>query len=66
MAPTPISETMIDTPTLDLVARERAQALSSREWKFRLAGYGFAIKDVAGSQILTTLPHGVELGVLPT
>lgn len=61
-----ITETSdIETPILDLVTSERSKALSLREWKFRLAGYGYAIKDVAGTQILTTLPHGIELGALP-
>lgn len=55
----------IETPILDFVTSERSKALSLREWKFRLAGYGYAIKEVAGRQILTTLPHGVELGALP-
>ncbi len=56
---------MIDSQVLDLLKSERAKALSPREWKFRLAGYGYAIKDVMGRQVVTTLPHGVELGVLP-
>lgn len=66
MAQADIGGTMIAAPVLDLLKRERAKALSPREWKFRLAGYGFAIKDVEGAQVVTTLPHGVELGVLPT
>lgn len=61
-----IGGTMIDPEVLDLLQRERGKALSLREWKFRLAGYGYAIKDVMGRQVVTTLPHGVELGILPT
>ena len=57
---------IIDTPVLDILKRERSKALSVREWKFRLAGYGYAIKDVAGAQIVTKLPQGTELGVLPS
>lgn len=49
----------------DLVLRERAVALSAREWKHRLAGYGYAIKDSDHGQIVETLPHHVEVGVLP-
>lgn len=60
-----IGGSMIDTPVLDILKRERAKALSPREWKFRLAGYGFAIKDVRGQQVVTKLPQGTELGVLP-
>ncbi len=60
-----IGGTMIEADVLDLLQRERGKALSIREWKFRLAGYGYAIKDVMGRQIVTTLPHGVVLGALP-
>ena len=56
---------VIETPILNLITRERSKALSAREWKFRLAGYGYAIKDVQGAQVVTKLPQGVELGVLP-
>ncbi len=65
MAQADIGGATIDTPVLDLLRRERVRALSPREWKFRLAGYGYAIRDVNGAQVVTTLPHGVELGVLP-
>ena len=65
MAHADIGGAMIDAPVLDLVMRERAQALSAREWKFRLAGYGYGIKDVRGTQVVTKLPQNVELGVLP-
>lgn len=54
-----------DAPFLEFLQREREQSLSAREWKFRLAGYGYAIKDVDGAQVVTTLPQGIELGVLP-
>lgn len=60
-----IGGTIVDTDVLDLLLRERDKALSLREWKFRLAGYGYAIKDVMGRQVVTTLPHGIELGILP-
>ncbi|APG48885.1 hypothetical protein [Phaeobacter porticola] len=55
----------IETTVLDLVREERGKALSPREWKFRLRGYGYGIKDIDGAQILTRLPHGNPLGVLP-
>ncbi len=61
-----IGGTMIEDDVLDLLTRERGKALSPREWKFRLAGYGYAIKDVMGRQVVSTLPHGVVLGVMPT
>lgn len=65
MAHADIGGKMIDASVLDLLTRERTKALSVREWKFRLAGYGYAINDVQGAQVVTTVPHGVELGVLP-
>lgn len=55
----------IDAPVLSVLQRERAMALSKREWKFRIAGYGYAIKEVGGSQILTSLIGGTELGTIP-
>ncbi|MEP4035029.1 hypothetical protein [Pseudophaeobacter sp.] len=50
---------------LDLIREEREKALSPREWQFRLRGYGYAIKNVDGAQIVTSLPKGIEIGVLP-
>ena len=50
---------------VDLVLREREVALSAREWKHRLAGYGYAIKDTDYGQVVETLPHHIEVAVLP-
>ena len=50
---------------MDLVRRERQIALSAREWKHRLAGYGYAIRDTVDGQIVETLPHHVAVGLLP-
>ncbi|MFS4581540.1 hypothetical protein [Phaeobacter sp. C3_T13_0] len=58
--------TPIEPTVLDLVREERGKALSPREWKFRLRGYGYAIKDFDGTQFLTRLPHGKLLGALPS
>ena len=66
MAHADIGGAMIDAPVLDILTREKNNSLSAREWKFRLKGYGYAIKDVRGAQVLTSLPQGVELGILPT
>ncbi|GAB5436116.1 hypothetical protein [Falsiruegeria mediterranea] len=65
MAQADIGGTLIEDGILDLLRQERTKALSAREWKFRIAGFGYAIKDVRGSQIVTKLPQGTELGVLP-
>jgi hypothetical protein len=50
---------------IDLVLRERAASLSAREWKHRLAGYGYAIKETLAGQVIETLPHHVEICTLP-
>lgn len=50
---------------IDFVLRERAQSLSAREWQHRLAGYGYCIRDTEFGQVVETLPHHVEIGVLP-
>lgn len=65
MAQADIGGSMIEDGVLNLIRGEKEKALSAREWKFRLKGYGYAIKDVSGAQVLTSLPHGIELGVLP-
>lgn len=66
MAHADIGGRMIEASLLDMLKKERAQALSAREWKFRLAGIGYAIKDVKGAKVVTKLPQGTELGVLPS
>jgi len=50
---------------MELVQRERETSLSPREWKHRLAGYGYAIKETEHGEVVETLPHRVEVGVLP-
>lgn len=51
---------------MQIVQRERSAALSAREWKHRLAGYGYSIRDTDdGKHVLETLPHRVELCELP-
>ena len=54
MAHANIAQMQIDEPVLELVQRERTKALSPREWKFRLAGYGYAIKEIAGRQVASS------------
>lgn len=56
------------TPNNDLqslVLRERALAVSEREWKHRLRGYGYAIKDTTEGRVLTSILHEKELCPLP-
>lgn len=55
----------ITAQVIELVMRERESSLSQREWKHRLAGYGYAIKDTINGQVVETLPHHAEVCVLP-
>lgn len=51
---------------MQMVTRERETALSAREWKHRLAGYGYSIRDTDdGKHVLETLPHHIALCELP-
>ena len=64
-ATSPATTCPVEPSVLDLIRVEREKALSPREWQFRLRGYGYAIKNVEGAQILTRLPKGTEIGILP-
>lgn len=50
---------------LDIVAQERTKCLSVREWKHRLAGYGYGIKDSEAGYIVISLATNAELVVVP-
>lgn len=50
---------------LDLATRERASSLSRREWKHRLAGMGYGIRETDAGDLLETLPHHVAVCILP-
>lgn len=60
-----ITDTSALAQVLEILKTERAKALSLREWKHRLAGYGFAIKHTDGGDVVTALPHGREICALP-
>ncbi|WP_372611897.1 hypothetical protein [Aquicoccus sp.] len=49
----------------DIVLRERGMSLSEREWKFRLRGYGYAIRDTESGHVVTSLLSGSDLCTLP-
>ncbi|WP_299203509.1 hypothetical protein [uncultured Tateyamaria sp.] len=55
-----------EAQVLDLVSRERSQALSRREWMHRLAGYGYCIRETETGDVVETLPHRVAVCKLPT
>lgn len=57
---------MLEASTLDFLAEERRKSLSKREWRFRMKGYGFGIRDHGDRQVVTKLPQGTTLGILPT
>ncbi len=59
------SEAFADAGIIELLAGERAKALSYREWKHRIAGYGYGVKDTARGQVVTTWPSGQEICALP-
>lgn len=59
-------DTFVTKQVMQLVVRERAVALSAREWRHRLAGYGYSIRHTKdGKHVLETLPHRFELCELP-
>jgi len=49
----------------DFVLRERTKAVSPREWKHRLAGYGYRLKETDTGVCVTSLLGGEELCHLP-
>ena len=49
----------------NLVMRERDLAISEREWKHRLRGYGYAIMETEEGRIVTSLLQGARLCSLP-
>jgi hypothetical protein len=59
-------DAFVTDAVIQIVERERAAALSAREWKHRLAGYGYSIRETEdGKHMLETLPHQVVLCELP-
>lgn len=48
----------------DFVMKERLSCVSEREWKFRLRGYGYDVRQTDGGTILRTLPAGVDVCML--
>lgn len=59
------NDAFVTAEVLALVTRERERALSFREWKHRLAGYGYSVRDTDHGSVLETLPHHVEVCILP-
>jgi hypothetical protein len=49
------------TEIRDFVMQERGRAVSDREWKFRLRGYGYGIRDTSEGSVVTSLLGGREI-----
>jgi len=43
---------------------ERRACLSDREWRFRLRGYGYDIRQTERGRMLTMVTSGLELGAI--
>jgi hypothetical protein len=50
---------------LDLVLSERRKALSAREWKHRLAGYGYNLVQSDEGVVVTSLRTGKPVCAVP-
>ena len=48
----------------DFVLRERNLSVSEREWKFRLRGYGYGIRDTDEGRVVTSLLGNRDLCAL--
>ena len=50
-----------DNELHEMVLRERKMSISEREWKHRLRGYGFGIRDSDEGRFITSLVRGADL-----
>ncbi len=53
------------TKIITLVTNEQSKALSPRELRHRLAGYGYGLEDTSEGMIVTKLPFGNALCMIP-
>lgn len=60
------TDPIVQAQIIDLVTRERAKALSPRELRHRLAGYGYGIRATEAGQFVEKLPARVAICALPT
>ena len=58
-------DSFANTQVLDLVTRERNNSLSRREWKHRLAGYGYSIRETDLGDVVESLRTHAEVCMLP-
>lgn len=59
------ADPIVQAQVIELVTRERAKALSPREWRHRLAGYGYAIRTTDAGQFVESLSKRVAICALP-
>ncbi|SDO05000.1 hypothetical protein SAMN05216196_103189 [Lutimaribacter pacificus] len=59
------NEQIVDFELRDFATGERRKCLSDREWRHRLAGYGYDLRKETDCFRLVTLGHGTELCALP-
>jgi len=59
------SDAFLAAQVLDLVLTERRKALSAREWKHRLAGYGYSLKQSDDGVLVTSLRTGTTVCAVP-
>jgi hypothetical protein len=59
------SEAFMAAQVLDLVLNERRKALSPREWKHRLAGYGYSLTQAESGVMVTSLRTGAAVCTVP-
>lgn len=50
---------------IEMMWEERKKSLSHREWKHRMAGYGYAIKDTSRGQVVESLNRRMEICSVP-
>ena len=60
------TDPIVTAQVLELVTRERAKALSPREWMHRLKGYGYGIRATDGGHIVERLPTRTPICSLPS
>ncbi|WP_420861630.1 hypothetical protein [Algirhabdus cladophorae] len=58
------TDPLVATQVRNLVTAERQKSLSTREWKHRLAGYGYLVEDTLHGEVIKTLRHGEPVCML--
>ena len=50
---------------IEMMREERKKSLSLREWKHRMAGYGYGIRETARGQVVESLSRRMEICSVP-